>query len=265
MFKLGLSSFSFSWKIKHDPAWTPRELLEVAKREKVPVLQFGDNMPLAALRDDELYLLAHEAEEAGIAIEVGMRGLFAEEVRRYLEICRLVKANFLRLVIDQGGFEPAEAEVVELLREVAPNLEAHGVMMGIENHDRFRSRTLTRIIETVESPWLGICLDTANSIGAGEGMEETVRTLAPYTVNVHLKDFTIRRIPSQLGLAVEGAVAGTGRLDIPWILKQIPRKEISVVLEQWPPQQPDMEKTLELEERWVGESVQNLKKILAAQ
>lgn len=265
MFKLGLSSFSFSWKIMNNPAWTPRDLLDVAKREKVPVVQFGDNMPLAALREDELHLLALEAKEAGISIEVGMRGLFVEEVRRYLGICRLVKANFLRLVISQSGFEPTEEEVVSLLQEIAPSLEEHGVMMGIENHDHFRSRTLTRIIEKVESPWLGICLDTTNSIAVGEGAEETVRALAPYTVNVHLRDFTIRRIPSQLGFIVEGSVAGMGCLDIPWVLKQIPRKEISVILELWPPQQPDMEKTLELEEGWIGESLKNLRRILAAQ
>lgn len=264
MYKLGLSSFSFGWKIIHDPAWSPLDLLEVAKRENVPVLQFGDNMPLDSLDESALYVLSTGAEKAGIVLEVGMRGLFVDEVRRYLEICRMVKSTFLRIVIDRGESEPDVPETIERLRQIVPLLEKYDVVLGIENHDRFRSRVLAKIVDAIGSPYVGICLDTANSVGAGEGVEETVRILAPYTVNLHVKDFVVRRVPSQFGFVVAGAAAGAGLVDLPWVLKQLPRKTMSVILELWPPQLATVPETLALEQRWVEESLEYLRKTLAA-
>lgn len=61
---------------------------------------------------------------------------------------------------------------------------------------------------------MGICVDTVNSIGAGESVDYIVDTLAPFTVNLHIKDFGIARLPHKQGFIVDGRIAGEGMLDI---------------------------------------------------
>jgi 3-oxoisoapionate decarboxylase len=40
-------------------------------------------------------------------------------------------------------------------------------------------------------------------------------------VNLHVKDFTIRRHQHMLGFEVEGTPAGQGMLNIPWLLGRL--------------------------------------------
>jgi sugar phosphate isomerase/epimerase len=108
---------------------------------------------------------------------------------------------------------------------------------------------------------VGICLDTVNSFGSLEGPEVVVETLAPYVVNLHVKDFTIRRVVHQMGFIIEGAPAGQGRLNIPWLMRQLPGG-ISAVLELWTPYQENTPATVALEAQWADESVNYLKNTL---
>ena len=62
---------------------------------------------------------------------------------------------------------PAPARVTALLKEAAPLFDE--LTLGIENHDRFSAGTLRGMIEAVGCDRIGVCLDTANSLGAGEG------------------------------------------------------------------------------------------------
>ena len=52
-------------------------------------------------------------------------------------------------------------------------------------------------------------------MGAGEGFETVSEILLPYTINLHLKDFTIRRVSHKMGMIIEGTPAGKGMLNIP--------------------------------------------------
>ena len=51
--------------------------------------------------------------------------------------------------------------------------------------------------------------------------EEVTRALAPHTLNLHLKDFTVRRVSHMMGFVVEGTPAGQGMLDVPWLLRHM--------------------------------------------
>jgi L-ribulose-5-phosphate 3-epimerase UlaE len=96
-----------------------------------------------------------------------------------------------------------------------------------------------------------------NSFGALEGPEVVVDALAPYTVSLHVKDFTIRRVDHQMGFVVEGSPAGQGRLDIPWLLESISEAgcEPNAIIELWTPPDPDLPATIAKEEAWARESV----------
>ena len=132
-----------------------------------------------------------------MAIEVGTRGIDPEDLQRYLRLATRLGSPFLRVVIDTAESHPTEDEVARTMRgDHAPLRGCGRRVLAIENHDRFTVRQLVRILERVDSPSVGICLDVANSFGALEGPEVVVETLAPWAANLHVKDFVVRASPT---------------------------------------------------------------------
>jgi 3-oxoisoapionate decarboxylase len=134
---------------------------------------------------------------------------------------RRLDARLLRFVIDGAGYTPAADDVIQLVRETLPALRAAGIVLGIENHDRFPSALLRGMIGEIGSEHVGSCLDTANSPGAGEGIGEVFPLLAPVCVNLHLKYFAIARLPDLMGFTVTGRSPGQGQSPIDRVLSVI--------------------------------------------
>jgi sugar phosphate isomerase/epimerase len=267
--KLGLSSYAYAWAIGvpgHPPA-RPMDacgLVDEALRLGVRVLQVCDNLPLLALAPDQLDAFERRTREAGIAVELGMRGLRHDDVVAHLALARRLGSPFLRIVVDSRGDEPSPAEVVARLRALFAEARRCGVKLALENHDRFTTATLVSIIEQAGPADVGICLDTVNSFGSLEGPGVVVRALAPYTVNLHLKDFVIHRVPSMMGFSITGAAAGDGRLDVPWLLAQLRAagRDVNAILESWPPLGPSLEATIALERAWAETGVRNMRRLI---
>lgn len=260
---LGLSSYTYGWAIGvrgHEPSQPMDEngLLDQCAEHGVKLLQVCDNLPLLSLPPERLARFAQRAANDGVRIEVGSRRLTVEHVAEMATLARRVGAKLIRFVIDGPDFHPAPDRVVATLREVLPLLD--GLTLGLENHDRFAARTLRSIVETVGSNRIGICLDTANSLGAGEGLATVVTELAPLTVNLHIKDFQITRLPHLMGFTVEGRPAGGGMLDVPWLLEQLaPFKRCeTAVLELWTPPESGIERTVAKEKVWAAQSLEYL-------
>jgi 3-oxoisoapionate decarboxylase len=268
--RLGIGSYTFTWAVGVSgfvPArpMSPFDLLDVAARTGVRVVQFCDNLPLTSLQPGDLDALAAQARQRGITIEVGTRGIAdTANLLAHLELARRFQAPFVRVVTDSKGHEPSPQETVERLRAVLPRFADAGVKLAIENHDRFSSATLAAIIEDLGPSRAGICLDSVNSFGALEGPEVVVRTLAPYTLNLHVKDFTIARVSSQMGFVINGCAAGQGRLNVPWLLEQlrVAGRDVNAILELWTPFGPTLEETIVREAAWAEESVRYLRKLI---
>lgn len=266
----GLSSYAFGWAAATPSPpvgrhFTPDTLLDFAAARRVPVIQFGDNLPLHRIDPAELDAFAARALARGIAIETGARGLTAAHLQCYIELSRRLDARLLRFVIDAAGYAPAMDDVIALVREALPELRAAGVVLGIENHDRFPSVVLRGLIDEIGSEHVGICLDTANSLGAGEGIGEVLALLAPVCVNLHLKDFAIERLPYLMGFTVTGRSLGHGQLPIDRVLAAVAEHGRcgTAVLELWTPPEPEIAATLAKEARWADESLAVLHAALA--
>ncbi len=264
--QLGLSSYSFTWAVGvpgHPPAapMSADDLLRQAQRHGLCVVQIADNCPLHALSRQELDELRRSAADLGIRIEAGMRGLFADSVEDYLQIAKALGSDILRLVIDAPGYEPEIDEVIHLIRSLVPRFEQSGIRLAIENHDRFLSRDFVRMVAETDPRWVGICLDSVNSMGAGEGALEVARILAPYTINLHLKEFTVRRVDHKMGFVVEGLPAGQGLLNIPSLVAEVAAKGRcrSAIVELWTPPEKTLDGTIRKEAEWVEASVAFLK------
>lgn len=265
----GVSSYAFGWAVGAPPApqrppFTPDTLLDFAVAHAVPVIQFGDHVPLHTLSDDALDGFATRARARNVALETGARGLTAEHLARYIAVSQRLDARLLRFVIDAKGNEPDLAHVAGIVRDALPLLRAARVTLGIENHDRFPCATLRRLVDDLASDHVGICLDTANSLGAGEGIGEVLAALAPVCVNLHLKDFAIERLSYLMGFTVTGRALGEGMLPLARVIDTVAQygRCTTAVLETWPPPEPDLDATLAKELRWAEQGVRELRRAL---
>ncbi|MDQ3624607.1 MAG: sugar phosphate isomerase/epimerase, partial [Verrucomicrobiota bacterium] len=82
----------------------------------------------------------------------------------------------------------AEADklVISALEEACDRAGKRGIMLGLENHDAIGSAaTLIPMVKAVNSPWLGINLDSGNF--RTDDPYKDFAECVPYTVNVQLK------------------------------------------------------------------------------
>jgi sugar phosphate isomerase/epimerase len=241
------------------------ELLERAQAKGLHVVQFCDNLPLTSLTAKELDQCCAFAAEHGIGIELGTRGASdSANLLSYLELAHRVGSPFVRLVVDANGDHPTPEETITRLRPIVARYADSKVQLALENHDRFPCRTLARIVEELGSDHVGICLDTVNSFGALEGPEMVIEMLAPYTLNLHIKDFTIERLASQMGFIVNGCAAGQGRLDVSWLFERLRTagRDPDAIIELWTPSGPSLEETLARENLWAEQSVRYLRQFI---
>lgn len=269
--KLGISSFTFPWAIggiesDHPVAMTAPELLERAHDLRADVLQIADNLPIGGLTEEELTALKAQAVSYGIALEVGTRGIKSANLENFLRIASKLSSPILRVVIDSKGHEPTIPEIVDLLKPFESRFKDAGIKLAIENHDRLTCAEFNEIIDQVGSDWVGICLDTVNSLGAVEAPNTVIPVLAPRAINVHMKDFEIVRTNGQMGFTVRGTALGEGRLNVAEVINAVggPKREITAVIELWTPRQESYEATVALENEWAKISVANLRKSIGS-
>lgn len=267
--RLGIGSYTFPWAIGvpgqlPDRPLDVMDLLDKAQALGVSVVQVADNLPLHRLMAGELDALVEWASELGIRLEVGTRGIDLDHLRTYLVLAQRLGSPILRVVVDTVDHHPSEGEIVRTLCAFSPALARAEVVLAIENHDRFAARLLANILERVDSPYVGVCLDTANSFGALEGPGAVVEVLGPWVANLHVKDFAISRVEHAMGFTIEGRPAGQGQLDIPWLLERLRHlgRDMNAILELWTPPERVPGETIAKEALWAAQSVAYLRRLV---
>ena len=268
--RLGIGSYTYTWAVGvpgHLPD-APMGAGDVVRRANAAGLhcaQIADNIPLEKMTSEERHALAELAGERRVAVEVGARRMTPDHLEALIDVAAFFGSHVLRFVIDGPGFAPSVDEVVTIVTEALPRLREAGVKLAIENHDRLVAAEFREIVKRTDEDQVGICLDSVNSMGAGEAVREVTEILAPYTLNLHIKDFTVRRVSHMMGFVVEGTPAGQGMLDIPWLLEQVRARDRcrSAIIELWTPPESTPEKTVETEARWAEESLRYLKPLFS--
>jgi 3-oxoisoapionate decarboxylase len=271
--QLGIGSYAYAWAIGVPGYPTPERplgvlgLLDKAAALGVSLVQAADNLPLEQLAPDDLAAFGAHARALGIEVEVGTRGIASEHLMDCLRVAEKLRARLLRVVVDTAQHQPGPDEVVATLHRVLPTFESAGVCLAIENHDRFPCKVLARMVERLASPAVGICLDTVNSFGALEGPAFVVETLGPWVVNLHVKDFVIRRAAHKMGFTIEGSPAGAGQLDIPWLVGTLRSlgRDPNAILELWPPPEATLAETIAKEDIWARQSITALRTLIPTQ
>lgn len=267
---MGIGSYAVPWHIGIGQ-WVPEHplsherLLQLARELQVQVVQYCDNLPLESLDEHRLNDLQTHAKEWGIDIEVGTRGLEGERLQRCADLAVRFRSAFVRVVVDTADYHPTPQELLANLRRLKPIFADKGVKLAIENHDRFPVRVLAQVVEEAGADWVGICFDTANSLGTLQGPGEALDALCPYVCNLHVKDVRARREGHSLGFRIEGTPAGEGSVDIPDIIRRVrdANPQANAIIELWTPPQENLQATIALERRWLEQSVRYLQRVFS--
>jgi sugar phosphate isomerase/epimerase len=244
------------------------ELLQKTVEVNVSVLQIADNLPLHKLRNAELDRLREAASSRALALEAGTRGLDPEHLTKYIRIANRIGAKVLRTVVSGSLCSPEQLTAAEAsVRQVLPELERQGVTLALENNEAFSAKEFAGLVTRIGSAHVGICLDTANSLGRPEMLQTVVENLAAHAVVLHAKDYDIKRIDTRMGFSIIGMPVGEGRVDFDWVLAELRRRGrtgISIIIEHWPPFAGTIEKTIRLEEDWLARSLRFMHSKLSA-
>ena len=109
------------------------------------------------------------------------------------------------------------------LREAAAVAERRGVKIGLECHAQY-SKTpegLDRIYHLVDSPAIGINLDTGNAYLAGQDVYAWLERVADRLVHLHAKDISVAHSDAERGKVTGTAVGcacGDGVIDWPRVI-----------------------------------------------
>jgi 3-oxoisoapionate decarboxylase len=109
-------------------------------------------------------------------------------------------------------FRRSLAEARASLVRARPVVERHKIKLAVENHKDLRSSELVELLRSINSPQIGACVDTGNSIALLETPLETVEALAPLAFTVHLKDMGVEEYHD--GFRLAEMPLGTGFLPL---------------------------------------------------
>jgi len=102
------------------------------------------------------------------------------------------------------------------LRLAEPVMARHKATLAVENHKDFRTDELIDQLKAVASEFIGVCVDTGNSIALLERPSETAGALAPWAASCHLKDMGVEE--SADGFLLSEVPLGDGFLDLAGIV-----------------------------------------------
>jgi L-ribulose-5-phosphate 3-epimerase len=115
----------------------------------------------------------------------------AAELRSWVDVADKLGASHIRVfggAVPKGSTEQEAAGwVADMLREGAKYAGSKGVILGIENHGGVteKASTIVQIVKSVDSPWVGVNLDTGNF---KRDAYNQIAQILPYAVNAQFKE-----------------------------------------------------------------------------
>jgi len=98
-----------------------------------------------------------------------------------------------------------------------PIAKKHRFQLAIENHKDWRAPEMVAMMKRISSEYVGVLVDTGNSISLLEDPIATAEAYAPYAMSTHIKDMGVEEYPD--GFLLSEAPLGEGFLDMARILQ----------------------------------------------
>lgn len=145
-------------------------------------------------------------------------------------------ADVIRVVMIPGRryerFESAEQfheyakKGLKSLQLAEPVAARHHIRLAIENHKDQRINERLEVLKRLSSEYVGICVDTGNSIALLEEPMEVVKAYAPWAFSAHLKDMAVREYNE--GFLLSEVPLGEGFLDLSRMVEVLRRAQPAV-------------------------------------
>jgi 3-oxoisoapionate decarboxylase len=231
---IGMHSYGFHWR---------------AAKENLASAKFGDAF--------EFLKYAHQIGAGGVQVTIGVKDSayaqriksFAEEHEMYFEaqftlpkddtdlsrfetdvrLAREAGATVFRTACLNGRrYETFKsAEEFREFRErswkslalAEPILKKRRLHVAVENHKDWLIPELLEILRHLSSEWVGVCIDTGNSIALLEDAIEVVEGFAPFVWSTHIKDMGVQE--SADGFLLSEVPLGDGFLPLKRIVETL--------------------------------------------
>lgn len=260
--KLGLSTYAYFWQLS-DKVAKPMSLYEAiddSQRLGASVFQICDYPKITEWPVAELANLARHAQQAGITLELGTKGVTPQHLQHFLAIANELGCTLLRTMIHSPDARPTLSEATHNVESVLPSFEQQEVKLCLETYEQVPTDDNIALVQAIDSPLLGICLDPANCVASLENPMDVVAKTAPYVLNWHIKDFAFSRRDGWVGFTLAGSPLGEGllRYDDIYRYLQPQTRGINQIIEHWLPWQGDAESTCRAEAAWTQHNMQYL-------
>jgi len=173
----------------------------------------------AAARDAGLYL------EYNFSMDRGRFGIgIQHDLTAAIETARNLGADIVKVGMDlrrprpvaASRFHPRVIEqmkaVADLLRNAAPLAAEHGIRLAVENHCDSFSEEILWLLDRVDSPVVGACIDTVNGLHVTEDPMAAIERLTPRAFTNHFRDDRIEF--QRWGFKLVGTAVGEGDIDM---------------------------------------------------
>lgn len=269
-FRLGLDTYSLHRTLSAGDPENRRDLLWVLEHLDALGLEGLQIDPGHFPGEDEETLARLEAvtQKHGYYLEFGMGGWDVTRLATRIRLTARFGGRAVRTFCGDQNTSPEDRRrYMELaapaFRHAGGVADANAVDIAVENHGDFTSLELEELIQKVDHPRVGVCLDTGNSLFRDEAPLECARRLAPYARSMHLKDWTMVKDPEGKAIWRE-AVPGKGQVPVRRILELVAARQPDLYIALETPVAPagDERETVAREWEHVQKSARAARQIL---
>ena len=282
-YTLHLWGFGQNWGTHGDPRpkqFSLEELMGKAEDWGLDGLHLT-GADLESKDDDRLEEVRQAAEDHGLYLEYNYSRdeefdpRLNDEVDEGIRIADKLGADLAKLSLDirrprplyGSSFHPEVmdqlVDVYEEVQAAIPVIEETGVKLALENHTETFADEIIWLIEEIDHPLVGACVDTVNSVGVLEDPEYAVERMAPYAFCNHFCDHRLDR--DQFGMRFRGVALGDGDIDLDKVLDTIetesPTNRITFEVE-WAQGDDSLEEAREKEMEACIESIEYAQEVL---
>ena len=147
------------------------------------------------------------------------------EMMDSIEYAKILGCTTMRVVGSALDFrndphQPQVEGLIKMFGKAVKKAEEFGIKMAVENHFDLSSAEWLHIIETVGSPYLGLCFDSGNFWRQLEDPVKVMRKMVKYVFSTHLKDVKLfQGTTSDEWYFFACTPLGEGLLDIPALIR----------------------------------------------
>jgi sugar phosphate isomerase/epimerase len=149
------------------------------------------------------------------------------------------------------------------LKASAPAAEAAGIKIAVENHCDSFSEEILWLLDRVDHPAVGACIDTVNALMVMEDPMQAIANLAPRAFTNHFRDDRIEM--QRYGFKLTGAAVGEGDIDMKRayeiIQTESTMRRINIETEMEIPLD-NMEQALHMEKETIRRSIRYCREVL---